>query len=161
MLTINKMNRELPNYQSGGPRPQNFSYYPQCGLHQQAQLLPDERSVTTTAIPANPNVPDCMMAQVPMAPSTVKHLYPSHPEGYEQRFQTVQVGTLYDHQFVETWPTGMGRQKVLGGGHYKVYPLTNRHVIESRDYTSYSFPRPQWSTERNPRLVTTTNHVRV
>ena len=140
------MNRTLPDRQSGGPRPQNFVHDPQCAHNQQAQLIPDDACVE--------------WEQVPMAPSTVKHLYGPEPEGYDQRFQTRPKDTLYDQQFTETWPSGLGKKKVLGGGHYKVYPLTNRHVIESREYTSHAFPRPQWGTERQRGLVTHPNHVR-
>lgn len=141
------MNWQLPNRQTGGPRPRNFVYSPSCPYNQQAQLVPDDARVK--------------WERVPMTPSNVKHLYSSEPEGYEQRFQHRPKGTLYDHQFTETWPSGLGRMKVLGGGHYKVYPLTNRHVVESRDYTSYSFPRPQWGTERQYGMIVYPNHVRV
>lgn len=130
------MNRQLPNRQT--VRPSNFGQYvhtPTCGLNQQAQLIPS----------------NCVRRElVPMSPSNVKHLYDPTPNNYEQRYQSKPVGTLYSHQFKETWPSGLGRQKVLGGGHYKVYPLTNRLVREVRDYTSYHHIRPVAKVEKAP-----------
>ena len=138
------MNRVLPNYESGGPFPQRFDFDMYCPVNEQAQLIPD---------------PD-LWETVPMAPTTLKHQYSPIPMNYPEMKITRPKGTLYDQNFVETYPTGMGRRKIIGGGHYKVYPLTNRHVIESRVYTDYYFPRPKWSTEYRNELVTTPNHVR-
>ena len=122
-------NRVLPNYQYGGPSPSNFVYDPECPINQQARIIPDNAGV-------------CWRRE-PMPQSTVKHLYDG-PLNYGQRFILRPQGTLYDHDFVQTHPTGLGRHKVLAGGHYLTYPLTNRHVREARDYTSYYFPKPQW-----------------
>lgn len=140
------MNTSLPDYETGGPHPKNFGYNPACRLNQQAQLIPDNACIDWSPVPA--------------PPSTVKHLYSPKPADYDPRMINKPVGTLYNHQFVETWPTGMGQQKVIGGGHYKVYPLTNRHVNESRDYTPYYFPRPLWGTQISREIVTTSNHVK-
>lgn len=154
------MNRTLPNYQYGGAQPRNFVHNHRCAHNQQAQLIPERLTEGCGSTTTTNGIKHVEMEHVPMAPSTVKHLYSKEPLNYEQRFQSRPKGTLYDNQFTETFPTGIGKRKVLGGGHYKVYPLTNRHVIESRDYTSYSFPRPVWNTERKPELITFHNHVR-
>ena len=158
------MNKSLPNYQTGGPAPRNFIHDHYCAHNQQAQLIPEDgRCNYKNPSSLNSSTSAARKVEIKreaMAPSTVKHLYSDEPLNYEQRFKIAPKGTLYDNQFTETHPTGLGRRKVLGGGHYKVYPLTNRHVIESRDYTSYSFPRPMWGTKRTKELVTYPNHVR-
>lgn len=135
------------NYQYGGPRPwQPSRDASHCGTTQLAQIIPKDSDVE--------------WERVPMAPSTVKHLYSEIPNHYEQRFQYRPTETLYGHQFKQTYLTGMGRKKVIGGGHYKVYPLTNRHVTEDREYTSYNFPRPSWQTQRQRGVITSDTHVR-
>jgi len=158
------MNISLPNYQTGGAKPRNFSHNHHCAHNQQAQLIPEDAKCSykdiTSVNHSTSSKSKVKIEREPMAPSTVKHLYSSDPLNYEQRFKIVPKNTLYNHQFTETHPTGLGRRKVLGGGHYKVYPLTNRHVIESREYTSYSFPKPSWGTEKSKDLISYPNHVR-
>lgn len=158
------MNISHPNYQTGGARPRNFQHSHYCAHNQQAQLIPENARCNYKDVhhfnPSTSSKKKVEIRREPMSPSTVKHLYSDNPLNYEQRFKLTPKGTLYDHQFIETHPTGLGRRKVLGGGHYKVYPLTNRHVIESREYTSHSFPKPIWGTEKNKDLVTYANHVR-
>jgi len=136
------MNRSLPNHQYGGSRPQNF-YEEKCHINQISQVLPNGK-----------------WEKVPMNPSTVKHLYSTKPNNYEQRFQYRPVGTLYDNDFSQTYKTGMGTRKVISGGHFKAYPLTNIHTVENRDYTSYNFPRPTWSTQHQREYITNENHIR-
>ena len=147
------MNKSLPNYELGGPNPKNFTYTPGCATNQQAQLIPEPGSNSTHDI----YKPCTVWETVPMGPTTLKHLYSPIPGNYEQRMITRPVNTLYGHQYIENYPTGIGRLKIKSD-HYKVYPLTNRHVVESRDYTSYVFPQPQWPSDG---LITYDNHVRV
>lgn len=145
------MNKSLPNYELGGPYPQPFKYTPGCSTNQQAQLYPGSSGIIEVL---NKSV---KWETVPMAPTTLKHLYSQKPGDYPQRMIIRPVDTLYGHQFLETYPTGLGRGKVKSD-HFKIYPLTNRHVSESRDYTSYSFPQPQWPEDG---LIFYDNHVRV
>ena len=46
--------------------------------------------------------------------------------------------------FSKTNPTGLGRNKIIGGGHYKSWPVTNSHIREVNDYTSWHYPKPDW-----------------
>lgn len=131
-------NYVLPNYEFGQPLPRNFGYDPNCPLNEIAFIIPNR---TTT--PYSTAKAACVdWQQVPSSPSTVKHLYSEIPLNYEQMFNTIPKDTLYGFDFSRNWPTGLGRNKIIGGGHYKTWPLTNEHVLESRDYTSYYFKRP-------------------
>ncbi len=124
-------NKSLSNYEYGGPTPSQFSYYSGCSSNQHARIMPYE---------------DVCWKNVPMAPSTLKHLYDG-PLNYPQRFQLKPQDTLYKHDFVQTHLTGLGKNKILAGGHYLTYPLTNRHVREVNDYTSYFFEKPRWTSQ--------------
>jgi len=147
------MNKSLPNYELGGAYPKNFTYSPGCLTNQQAQLIPDSTSNSTRDI----YKPCTVWQTVPAGPTTLKHLYSSIPGNYEQIMITRPVNTLYGHRYIENYPTGLGQLKI-NSDHYKVYPLTNRHVVESRDYTSYSFKQPQWPSDG---LIMYDNHVKV
>jgi len=173
----------LPNWELGGPLPPDYKYKFGCITNMQSQVIPDCDSDTiinhkiVRERDSDGNVraskiigPDANVnwLYTPAPPTTVKHLYepPNFPYGgnYPDRRMYVPENTLYGHQFTQTYPTGMGRQKVIGGGHYKVYPLTNMNVKQSIDYTSYHFPRPKWGTEyqtpNNGMLITQANYVR-
>lgn len=118
-------NRTIPNQEFGGPIP-NMNYSPQCPVNEQADLIPKGVHWQT----------------VPMSPASVKHLYSETPLNYEDMYQSIPMGTLYDSNFSETYPTGLGRKKIIGGGHFKVWPLTNEHVFETRNYTEQYFLKP-------------------
>lgn len=152
------MNKSLPNYQYGGALPAPFKYSPSCSTNQQAKLYPGSTGIIDAT---NKKVE---WETVPMGPTTVKHLYGSTKKDgvikadYPQMMITRPKNTLYGHNFLETYPTGLGRTKVRSD-HYKVYPLTNRSVSESRDYTSYYFPQPQWAPDDG--IILYENHVKV
>jgi hypothetical protein len=137
-------NYVYPNYEFGGPLPQNFGYNSQCPLNEIAFILPGN-PLTDLAFSGDPNVtsrsskPVCWEKK-PLAPSSLKHLYSEKLFDYQHVFGDVPKRTLYDHDFSRTYATGLGRQKIIGGGHYKVWPLTNWHVLENQDYTDEPFP---------------------
>lgn len=129
-------NRTYPNYEFGGPLPQNFDYNTKCQLNEIAFVLPGDPRTDLTSL----NNREVCWEKKPLAPSSVKHLYSEKLFDYQHVFGDVPKGTLYDHDFSRTYATGLGRQKIIGGGHYKVWPLTNWHVLENQDYTDYHFP---------------------
>ena len=124
-------NRGLPNYEFGGPHPRHFGYEPLCPLNEQASLIPKDTSTGPI-----------LWETKPMSPASVKHLYSHIPFNYEAMYQSVPVGTLYDHNFYQTYPTGLGEKKILFGGHYITFPLTNAHTFEPIDYSMDSFKLP-------------------
>ncbi len=131
-------NKSLPNYQFGGPHTQDIPYSSEC-----------QTNLIEFVIPKRDSNGKCIKwEQKPMAPSSVKHLYSHIPLNYEQMLIDVPKGTLYDHEIHRTYFTGMGREKIIGGGHYKVWPLTNAHILENRDYSDTHFERPEWRWDR-------------
>lgn len=126
-------NYTLPNYEVGRPRPFPINYDGYC---------PDNDNIIFYIPDKDINGKKTEWKQVLKAPTTVKHLYSEQPLNYEPVFMSQPQGTLYDHDYAKTYTTGMGKSKIIGGGHYKVWPLTNVHVKENRDYTNYYFERP-------------------
>ena len=139
-------NRTSPNYEFGGPLPRNFNYDRNCILNEIAFVMPSDhdfdkngtRIRNTYRYHSQPN--KVCWDDKPLAPSSIKHLYSEKLFDYQQVYGNVPKGTLYDHNFSRTYPTGLGQEKIIGGGHYKTWPLTNRHVIEIQDYTNDYFP---------------------
>lgn len=125
---MSSSNRTIPNYETGGPHPKNFTYNPRCVSNEQGSLIPQDAHV--------------LWETVPMSPGNLRHQYSEKPFDYEEMSMSVPKGTLYDHDFSQTYPTGLGMNKIIGGGHYKVWPLTNVHVFEAKDYTVGYFKKP-------------------
>ena len=147
----NGSNRTIPNYENGGPHPRNFDFSPTCPMNEQAALLPARSQHGAVE-----------WQTVPMSPGSLRHQYSEIPFNYEDMYMSVPKGTLYDHDFSMTHPTGMGRKKVVGGGHFKAWPLTNRHVWEAKDYTEGYFKKPGFisSQEYDYSFRTQPNHLR-
>lgn len=123
-------NRTMPNYITGGAYPFPIRYNTECSLNEHITSYPEDGSVKWRAIPASPG--------------NLKHLYTGEPWYYPSIKQLVPVGTLYDHDFSynTTHKTGMGKNKIIGAGHYKVWPMTNQHIYETREYTEGYFKKP-------------------
>jgi hypothetical protein len=119
-------NRVLPNYETGGPIPRPFKYSERCPVNEEASLMPKGVEWQTR----------------PMSPATMKHIYSEKPLNYEDMYQSVPMGTLYDSDFSQGYPTGMGRAKIIGGGQIKAWPLTNMHVFEPRNYSDRYWAKP-------------------
>lgn len=132
-------NKVLPNYSVGGPLPNPLCYDPRCRTNLQQDIIP-------SCFPSSPRGDPNQRGWVSKAitTSSEKHLYSPYLFDYGQMFTTYPMGTLYDSDFSQTYPTGLGREKIIGGGHYKVWPLTNAHIFETRDYTNTYFKRPDW-----------------
>jgi hypothetical protein len=133
-------NYTLPNYEQGRPRAFPINYNGYC---------PDNNIIFD--IPKRDANGKCVeWKKVLQAPTTVKHLYSEQPLNYEPIFTDTPQQTLYGHEFLKTYSTGMGRSKVIGGGHYITWPVNNVHVKENRDYTNYYFERPEgYGYEKN------------
>ena len=130
------MNTSIPNYKNGGPIPGEFDYYPNC------------RTNTQISYPQRGTIP---WESKMMSSASVKNLYTEIPNHYPPQLTMVPaISSLYDVNIRQTYPTGKGREKILGGGHMKMWPLTNAHIFESRDYTETSFPRPSWQYPEVP-----------
>jgi len=97
---------------------------------------------------------------IPIGPSSIKHLYSSQPGNYSQRFDERPQNALYGYDFSKRHSTGMGQNKILNGGHYIAYPSNNMNRSEESHYTDYHFPRPPLNTERHHKVITTDNHVK-
>ncbi len=151
------MDRGLSNYELGTPAPFNPPYSYNCPLNEQISYIPDFpiQSISTHA-PLNTG--RTVWASVPEAPTSVKHLYSPNLFDYSQRYMRMPMGTLYDHDYSRTWPTGLGRNKIIGGGHYKVWPLTNANIREVHDYTDNHWERPPYKYA--PEVLRTPTHLR-
>lgn len=131
-------NKVLLNYETGAPFPTYPKYNKTCHLNEQIQYIPDGTSSTGN----HPlDTGKTYWRNIPSGPTTLKHLYSPIPLNYEQRYTTTPIGTLYDHDYSQTWTTGEGRKKLLGG-HYKAWPLTHQNIRETHDYNGYHFERP-------------------
>ena len=159
-------NRTIPNYEFGEPLPNNFPYSTHCTLNNIAFVQPKTGDLTRNGTHIrdtyrynNPNVDEVCWQKKALAPSSVKHLYSEKLFDYQHVYGNVPKGTLYDHDFSRTYPTGLGREKVIGGGHYKTWPLTNWHVLEVQDYTDGYYPilEPQYWV--GSEIQTQPNHV--
>lgn len=137
-------NKVLPNNDIGQPYPTYPKYSQTCHLNEQIQSIPQNNQFFNNNGTGNHplDTGTTYWRNVPSNPSTLKHLYSTKPLNYEQRYTTTPIGTLYDHDYSQTWTTGEGRKKILGGGHYKTYPLTNANIRESHDYNGFHFERP-------------------
>jgi len=126
----NGSNRTIPNF-STAIVPRNFTFSTTCPTNEQAAILPASSSYGSVK-----------WQTVPMSPGNVRHQYSDDLFDYPDMYMSVPMGTLYDHDFSMSHPTGVGMGKVIGGGHFKTWPLTNRHVFEAKDYTSGFFKKP-------------------
>jgi hypothetical protein len=135
-------NKSIPNYSTGGVIPNYPEYSPNCPYNQQVFYIPH------SDVAAYPGKPTCTKWNNQLdSPTVLKHQYSKKPFDYGPQRIVKPVGTLYDHDYSITHPTGLGRNKIIGGGHFKVYPLTNAHIRESRDYTDYYFQKPRSGIE--------------
>lgn len=121
-----------PNYMSGGPRPFKINHNGYCPDNELIFYIPEK----------DINGKKTEWKNILSAPTTIKHLYSEQPLNYEPIFMAQPQGTLYDHDYAKTYTTGIGKSKIIGGGHYKVWPLTNLHIKEDREYSNYYFERP-------------------
>jgi hypothetical protein len=146
----NSSNRTIVTYENGGPHPRNFNFSPTCPTNEQASLLPARSQYGAVE-----------WQTVPMSPGNVRHQYSEKPFDYEDMYMSVPKGTLYDHDFSMNGPTGQGQKKVMVG-HFKAWPLTNRHVFEAKDYNSGYFKKPGFisSNEYDYGVVSQPNHLR-
>jgi hypothetical protein len=129
-------NQSLSNYAEGGPIP-HMNQTPACYLNDQIQYIPRRPEDS----PLDLNYPT-LWTEVPAGNSQVKHLYSPNLFDYTQMYNKQPIDTLYGHNYAQTYKTGLGRNKVIGGGHYKVFPLTNVNIRETHDYTDWYYPRP-------------------
>ena len=141
-------NTTLPNYENGGPLPFSFNYSPNCPINMQSSLIPIGSNVRWETVPTSP--------------ASVKHLYSGIPNHYESMYSSVPMDTIYGHDFSQTYPNGLGKKKIIGGGHYKVWPLTNQHTFESRNYSSQYFrkPGPISKVIYNHEITDSTAHIK-
>lgn len=130
-IMANSSNRTIPNFETGGPHPKNFTFSPACVTNEQAAVLPARSQYGAVE-----------WQTVPMSPGNLRHQYSEKPFDYEDMYMSIPKGTLYDHDFSQSYPTGLGMKKVIGGGHFKAWPLTNMHVFETKDYSSSFFKKP-------------------
>jgi hypothetical protein len=124
-----------------------FTYQAGCPVNQKAAVIPADGK--------------CHYARVAIGPTSIKHLYNTSADGkasYDQRFAIRAVGTMYDSDFTQTHSTGVGRGKVLGGGHFKTTPMTDRLIRDDGDFTDYTLPRPQPWTVKYGQVSTVSSH---
>jgi hypothetical protein len=76
-----------------------------------------------------------------VGPASVKHLYSGIPNWYPIQTISRPVGTMYEHDYSQFHKSGAGKGKRISY-HYKVYPFTDRHVRETKDYADYILPYP-------------------
>lgn len=122
---MNGRNKRLENAELG-IYPKVINYSQKCDLN--------ERIAYSNDVP---------WERVLFPPTTLKHLYTGIPNYYPFRYSYKPKGTMYDINLTQHWRTGLGKDKVIGGGNYKMWPLTNMMIREERDYNSLSFQRPQ------------------
>lgn len=108
--------------------PEQPQQNPGCGINEIYQSLP-------SSSPHNPTE----WETTAVGPSSIKHLYSGIPNWYPYRRITRPVGTMYEHDYSQFHESGVGRGKRISY-QYKVYPLTNRNVRETRVYSDYMLP---------------------
>jgi hypothetical protein len=123
-------NRTLPNSEFGGPISKNYNYSYACPLNEINFTVPCNQPVKWDTVLANP--------------TTLKSQYKNNgtEAEYPNMTKVIPRGTLYDHDFSQYYRTGMGRQKLIGGGNYKTWPATNIHIVEDVTYTDDYWKRP-------------------
>jgi len=72
-------------------------------------------------------------------PATIKHLYTGIPNFYPYRKMSKPYDSLYGYDLSQFHKSGVGEGKRISYT-YKVYPLTNRHARETREYADKLLP---------------------
>jgi len=112
-----------------------YPYYPEqpgysknCNINQIYQSIP----------PSSPNEPT-FWETTAVGPTSVKHIYTGVPNYYPYQKITRPTNTLYGHDYSQFHESGVGKGKRISY-HYKPYPLTDRNVRETREYSDYMLP---------------------
>jgi hypothetical protein len=108
----------------------NFPVYPvqptyneDCDVNVLYKTLPEKQGWETVA----------------NGPSSIKSLYSNIPNYYPYQMKSRPVGTMYGQDNSQFHQSGVAKGKRIGY-HAKLYPLTNRHVTEVRDYADSLIP---------------------
>lgn len=152
-------NLALSNFESGQPYPTTPGFNPHCYLNEQIQYIPVKEDRIHAPLDYKRNPEGVLWDYKPMAPSNVKHLYSPNLFDYEQRRIFTPRNTLYGHDFSQIYPNGMGLTKIIGGGHFKVWPLTNVNIRESREYTDHYFLKPPYTYPNEVQVAPTHLHT--
>jgi len=112
--------------------PSSPSHAPECAVN-----------VVYKTVPESGNAPGCSHVTHPtldyediaVGSASIKHLYSGVGNFYPPQRIRRPINSLYGHdlsQFAEN-----GKRMSY---HYKVWPLTHRHVRETREYSPYTLP---------------------
>ena len=115
------MNRTSQDYYNP-VYPQQPPYNPNCGVNLVYKTLPQNSKWQNIAI----------------GHSSIKHIYTGIPNFYPYRRISRPVGTMYNQDYSTFHNTQCGKKRI--SYHAKMYPLTNRHVREHREYADYILP---------------------
>jgi hypothetical protein len=129
-----------PNY------PQQLEYNPMCPINQIYKTLPYNSYGSDESCGSDES--SVKWERTAVGPASVKHLYSGIPNWYPIQTISRPVETMYGRDNSQFHKSGVGRGKRISY-HHKVYPFTDRHVREVKDYANYMLPYPTWN-DKNP-----------